>query len=152
MDISKEIFRAYDIRGVVDKDLTDDVVFNIGKAIGSKTKNKIIVGRDGRLSSERFADKLIAGILSSGCDAVDIGMVPTPVLYFATKFLNISSAVMITGSHNPSNYNGFKMMMAGQTLYGTAVSGDAGYTRVGVLPVRGDRPGHCDLPQGAGAR
>lgn len=118
--IHQEIFRAYDIRGIVDQTLTEETVFLIGKAIGSKTilsnynqqnltSKQVIVGRDGRLSGSRLIDKLKTGIISTGCDVIDLGLIPTPVLYFAANILNIDSAVMLTGSHNPPNYNGLKL-------------------------------------------
>lgn len=118
--IDRSIFRAYDIRGVVGKTLTGPIAMLIGQAIGSMARSRnlsqICVGRDGRLSGPQMADALIAGLRASGCDVIDIGMVPTPVLYFATFHLNTSSGVMVTGSHNPPDYNGFKIVIGGQTL------------------------------------
>jgi phosphomannomutase/phosphoglucomutase len=123
--IPKEIFRAYDIRGVVGESLTDALVVLLGKALGTmaiRTGDKtLVVGRDGRLSGEAMASALKEGILATGCDVVDIGMVPTPVLYFATQHLQIASGVMITGSHNPPDYNGFKIIIGGETLYGDKI-------------------------------
>lgn len=125
MFISPEIFRAYDIRGVVDRTLTEDAVFNIGSAIGSKVislqRNSIVIGRDGRLSGIRLLARLAAGILSTGCAVVDVGEVPTPCLYFASHELKIDSAIMLTGSHNPPDYNGLKIILAGVTIYGAAI-------------------------------
>lgn len=125
MFISPEIFRAYDIRGVVDRTLTEDAVFNIGRAIGSKVislqGNSIVIGRDGRLSGVRLLARLAAGILSTGCAVVDVGEVPTPCLYFASYELKIDSAIMLTGSHNPPDYNGLKIILAGVTIYGAAI-------------------------------
>jgi len=124
--IPKEIFRAYDIRGIVGRTLTPQIVEEIGRALGTlvlRTGEKnIVIARDGRLSSQALQDALSEGILSTGCDLVDIGMVPTPVLYFATHFLKIPSGVMITGSHNPPDYNGFKIMVGGKALYGDRIS------------------------------
>lgn len=124
--IPKEIFRAYDIRGIVGRTLTPQIVEEIGRALGTlvlRTGEKnIVIARDGRLSSQALQDALSVGILSTGCDLVDIGMVPTPVLYFATHFLKIPSGVMITGSHNPPDYNGFKIMVGGKALYGDGIS------------------------------
>src|SRR5690349_3329267 len=109
-----EIFRAYDIRGVVGKSLTSAFVERIGHAIGSEARkrgmNRVAIGRDGRLSGPELAGALARGLVQSGCDVVDIGMVPTPVLYFATHHLGTQSGVMVTGSHNPPDYNGLKIM------------------------------------------
>ncbi|MEP6607068.1 MAG: phosphomannomutase/phosphoglucomutase [Burkholderiaceae bacterium] len=116
------IFKAYDIRGIVDRTLTTSAVHAIGAALGSVASEShvegIAVGRDGRLSGPSLRDALVSGISETGIDAVDIGMVPTPVLYFATHHLKSGSGVSITGSHNPPEYNGLKMMIAGATLYG----------------------------------
>ena len=125
MLISPQIFRAYDIRGIVDQTLTEDAVYNIGRAIGSKVLalkgSSVVVGRDGRLSGVRLAKKLIAGVMATGCHVVDVGEVPTPCLYFASYDLNINSAIMLTGSHNPPNYNGLKIIIDGTTIYGAAI-------------------------------
>jgi phosphomannomutase / phosphoglucomutase len=119
------IFKAYDIRGVVDRTLTDLAVRQIGSALGSlaseSSVSAIVVGRDGRLSGPRLRDALVDGITSTGIDVLDIGMVPTPVLYFAAHHLKTGSGVSITGSHNPPQYNGLKLMMAGATLYGDGI-------------------------------
>ena len=120
--LNHEIFRAYDIRGIVDVDLTKEAVHDIGLALGSEAQLQnetlIVVGRDGRLSGPKLIQALKEGILSSGCDVMDIGVVPTPVLYFAAQTLGTGSGVMLTGSHNPVNYNGLKMVIAGNTLSG----------------------------------
>jgi phosphomannomutase/phosphoglucomutase len=118
--IPAEIFRAYDIRGVVGETLTPEYVYDIGYAIAKQTK-KIVVARDGRLSGPMLMTALQAGLLAGGCDVVDIGAVPTPVLYFATEFLKIPSGIMMTGSHNPINYNGLKIILHGIPLYGEAI-------------------------------
>lgn len=124
--IPKEIFRAYDIRGIVGETLTLDTVREIGQAIGTKVleigQEVIAVGRDGRLSGDDLNHALCQGILSSGCNVIDIGQVPTPLLYFATHYLALSSGVMITGSHNPANYNGLKIIIGGQALYGEEIT------------------------------
>ena len=124
--LDAEIFRAYDIRGIVDKTLTLEAVRAIGQALGSvvleRAETSIVVGRDGRLSGNALRKALCEGILSTGCQVVDIGMVPTPLLYFATKYLKIPSGVMITGSHNPPDYNGLKMMVGGSALYGSGIT------------------------------
>jgi phosphomannomutase/phosphoglucomutase len=118
--IHPSIFRAYDIRGVVGKTLTENGVFLIGKALGSLVQERgetsMTVARDGRLSSPALAASLSAGILATGCDVIDIGMVPTPLLYYATCLFESHSGVMVTGSHNPSDYNGLKMVVGGKTL------------------------------------
>jgi len=118
--ISPSIFRAYDIRGIVEKYLTTDVVHSIGLAIGSEAQargqKKIVIARDGRLSSPALSAALSNGLLSCGCDVIDIGMVPTPVLYFATHHFETYSGVMLTGSHNPGDYNGLKIVLGGSAL------------------------------------
>ncbi len=118
--ISQGIFRAYDIRGIVGKTLTAEVISKIGQAIGSEAgarKQQILaVGRDGRLSSPEFAEALIQGLRASGRKVIDIGMVPTPLLYFATHELGIQSGVMLTGSHNGPEYNGLKIVLGDETL------------------------------------
>jgi len=118
--IQPAIFRTYDIRGLVGEELTEHTVYLIGKALGSLLRelgeNQMIVGRDGRLSSPILINQLLGGLLASGCDVLDIGMVPTPVLYFATHLFVEHSGVMLTGSHNPSDYNGVKMVIQGKPL------------------------------------
>ncbi len=120
MEISPSIFKAYDIRGVVEKELTPDVVKSIGLAIGSESISQgergVVVGRDGRLSGPALLESLKSGLIESGCHVIDIGMVPTPLTYFSTYTKGATSGVMITGSHNPPEYNGFKIMIAGETL------------------------------------
>lgn len=120
--LAPEIFKAYDIRGIVGKSLTPESTRQIGRALGSEAlsrkQKKIIVARDGRLSGPEFIGALSQGIASTGMDVVNIGMVPTPVLYFATHHLGTNSGVMVTGSHNPPDYNGFKMVLGGDTLSG----------------------------------
>lgn len=119
--IDPAMFRAYDIRGVVGKQLNEDSVTALGKAIGSFARERgekcIVIGRDGRLSGPQLSRALSEGILSTGCDVIDIGVVPTPVLYFATHTIeNTRSGIMLTGSHNPPDYNGLKIVIAGKTL------------------------------------
>jgi phosphomannomutase/phosphoglucomutase len=120
--IDPTIFKAYDIRGIVDQSLTEDAVYRIGLAIGSEAQDNgeqhIYVGRDGRLSGPKLIQALTQGLLDSGCDVTDVGMVPTPVLYFAAYQRGSGSGIMLTGSHNPPNYNGLKMVIAGTTLSG----------------------------------
>lgn len=119
------IFRAYDIRGVVGETLTPDLVKQIAQAFGSEAVNqgyrRVVVGRDGRLSSPMLHEALVAGLQATGCHVVDIGCVPSPVLYFATYHLQTGTGIMVTGSHNPSQYNGLKSMLAGKTLAGEAL-------------------------------
>ncbi len=138
------IFRGYDIRGIVGKDLTADVVYQLGRAIGSKAYDEgqqtVIVARDGRKSGPELASALCRGLMDSGRDVLDIGMVPTPLLYFATNFLGTSSGVMLTGSHNPPEYNGLKIVIAGKTLSG------------GEITALRDRVSSGDLLQGEGSR
>ncbi len=118
--IPPTIFRAYDIRGTVEDMLTENNVYSIGLAIGSQAQAKgqrsVIIARDGRLSGPSLSKALSQGLQDSGVDVIDIGMTPTPILYFATKILNTQSGVMLTGSHNPVNYNGLKIVVAGETL------------------------------------
>lgn len=123
MQIDQNIFRAYDIRGVVETALTPETVEQIGQALGSlyPLSQTVVVGRDGRLSSSVLADRLSQGLQASGRDVVDIGEVPTPVLYYATHKLDTGAGIMVTGSHNPPEYNGLKMVMDGKTLYGDAI-------------------------------
>lgn len=125
MSVNSAIFRAYDIRGIVSTDLTPDTVELIGKAFGTQAKKEnqtaVVIGRDGRLSSPELAERLASGILSTGLDVIDIGLVPTPVLYFATYYFETGTGIMITGSHNPPEYNGLKMMMAGNTLHSESI-------------------------------
>lgn len=120
IQIDPSIFRAYDIRGIVEKSLTVESVYAIGKAIGSlavESGEKIIaVGRDGRLSGPTLMAALSDGILSTGCDVINVGVVPTPLLYYATNVFETRSGVMLTGSHNPPEYNGLKIVINGKTL------------------------------------
>jgi phosphomannomutase/phosphoglucomutase len=123
--VPKEIFKAYDIRGIVGKTLTDEIVEAIGHAIGSEAiarkQTGIAIGRDGRLSGPAFAKALARGIRKSGINVIDVGMVATPMTYFAAFQLKTDCAVMITGSHNPPDYNGLKMVLAGETLSGETI-------------------------------
>ncbi len=119
------IFRAYDIRGIVGKTLTKEVVYDIGRALGTQVKEHggkvIVTGRDGRTSSPTLTEALSKGIIATGLNVLDIGMVPTPVLYFVTKHTEGRSGVMITGSHNPADYNGLKIVINGETLAGERI-------------------------------
>ena len=114
MQLNQNIFRANDIRGIAYEDLTEEVVQSLGRALGSEAIDrniqKFIIGRDGRLSSPEIFDWLSSGIMSTGCNVIDIGIVTSPMFYHSTYELNSSSGVVITGSHNPGNYNGFKIV------------------------------------------
>jgi phosphomannomutase / phosphoglucomutase len=122
MNLPPEIFKAYDIRGVVGKTLTPSIVEAIGRALGSLARERgrdtIVVGRDGRLSGPELAAAVADGIRAAGANVIDIGMVATPMSYFAAHQLGTQSSVMVTGSHNPPDYNGLKMVVAGDTLSG----------------------------------
>ncbi|MEO0131535.1 MAG: phosphomannomutase/phosphoglucomutase [candidate division WOR-3 bacterium] len=120
--MNPEIFREYDIRGVAEKDLTDEVVKCIGQAYGTYVQDngvkEILVGRDVRLSSERIRNILVDALLSTGCDVTDLGLVPTPIFYFSAFAYDKNAGVMITGSHNPKEFNGFKLSLNKSTIYG----------------------------------
>ncbi|MBV1910969.1 MAG: phosphomannomutase/phosphoglucomutase [Kangiellaceae bacterium] len=124
--ISDSIFRAYDIRGIVGDTLDENIVREIGRAIGSEAfergEQRIVVARDGRLSGPSLLEALKSGLVDSGRDVIDIGEVPTPLLYFATHYLDSSSGVVLTGSHNPKDYNGLKIVIAGHTLSGEEIT------------------------------
>lgn len=125
--LSKEIFKAYDIRGIVGKTLTPDIVESIGHALGSealaRAQKTICIGYDGRLSGPELAAALSRGIRKAGIDVIHLGLVATPVVYFAAYQLKTSCGVMVTGSHNPPDYNGLKMVLGGDTLSGEAIQG-----------------------------
>jgi phosphomannomutase/phosphoglucomutase len=126
VELTPGIFRAYDIRGVIDKTLDSGVARNVGQAVGTLAQERnagpVVVARDGRLSGPYLMKGMIEGILSTGCDVLDVGAVPTGVLYYAAHEMGAGSGVMITGSHNPPDYNGFKIMIGGDTLHGEAIS------------------------------
>jgi len=125
VSVPAEIFRTYDIRGIVGRTLTPAIVREIGRALGALGRERgaptFALGRDGRLSGPELSAALTEGLLSAGADAIDIGMAPTPVAYFAAHHLGCGSCVAITGSHNPPDYNGLKMVIAGGTLWGEDV-------------------------------
>jgi phosphomannomutase/phosphoglucomutase len=116
------IFREYDIRGITGVDLTEEDVVLIGKGIGTYLlehgKRKLSVGYDCRITSESYSEKVIEGLLSTGCDVINIGICPTPVLYFSIQHLSLEGAVMVTASHNPPQYNGFKVCIGSDSLHG----------------------------------
>ncbi|MGB5709067.1 MAG: phosphomannomutase/phosphoglucomutase [Arenicellales bacterium] len=125
MSFPHEIFKAYDIRGIVDRTLTNDLVEQIGRALGTEAQEQgvdtVVIGRDGRLSGLTLGASLAKGFLSTGCNVIEIGQVPTPALYFATKEFQTGTGVQVTGSHNPPDYNGLKMMINGTTLSGELI-------------------------------
>jgi phosphomannomutase/phosphoglucomutase len=125
--IDSSIFRAYDIRGIVGKTITEDTAYLIGRALGSQARehglDKFCVGRDGRLSGPALSAAVAHGLVDGGCEVIDVGAVPTPALYFATHEYRTGSGVMVTGSHNPPDYNGFKIMIGSETLSGHAIQG-----------------------------
>lgn len=122
MNINPKIFREYDIRGIVGQDLDESVVETLGRGMGTyflgRGKKDVAVGRDCRLSSPSFAGALTRGLLATGCDVTDLGIIPTPLLYFDIFYKKKEAGVMITGSHNPPEHNGFKMMAGEETLSG----------------------------------
>ena len=124
--MNEHIFREYDIRGVVDRDLTDEVVYDLARAIGTffraKGAARASLGRDARESSPRFRDIIIRGLTETGCDVLDVGMVPTPALYFTLFTQPVDAGVMITGSHNPADNNGFKVCLGKSTIFGEDIT------------------------------
>ncbi len=124
-NLPSEIFKAYDIRGIVGKTLTPEIAYAVGQALGSLSQERgadtIAVGRDGRLSGPSLSQALRDGITSTGCNAIDLGLVPTPVSYFAGHHLGTGSCVSVTGSHNPPDYNGIKMVVAGEAIWGDTI-------------------------------
>lgn len=156
MTIDASIFRAYDIRGVVADALTPEACEQIGRAFGSEAlargQKVVNLARDGRLSGPDLIAALAKGIQSTGCDVINIGMVPTPVLYFSTYHLETGTGIMVTGSHNPPEYNGLKMMIGGDTLFGDGIqdlyqrivkddlaSGEGKYSETDVMDAYLDR-------------
>jgi phosphomannomutase/phosphoglucomutase len=154
--VPPEIFKAYDVRGVVGKTLTPEIAELIGRAVGSRARaldqTTVCIGRDGRLSGPSLCAGLARGLQAAGVDVTDVGRVATPMLYFATFHLQTGSGVMVTGSHNPPDYNGLKMMVAGETLSGDAIqglrerierddfaSGSGGYRQIDVTQAYYDR-------------
>src|SRR4051794_39092131 len=125
LSLSPNIFKAYDIRGIVGKTLDAGIARQIGQAFGTAVRAKgettVVVGRDGRLSGPALCAALAAGLQAAGVDVIDIGVVATPLVYFATHELSARSGIMVTGSHNPPDYNGFKMVLAGEAIYGEAI-------------------------------
>jgi phosphomannomutase/phosphoglucomutase len=125
VEINPQIFREYDIRGIVDKDLTLDVVETLGAGIGTyfrqNQKKETALGRDCRLSSLAFSEAMTKGLISTGCRVIDLGIIPTPLLYFSIFYKKYGAGVIITGSHNPPSHNGFKIMLGEEALYGETI-------------------------------
>ncbi|MBN2209497.1 MAG: phosphomannomutase/phosphoglucomutase [Candidatus Coatesbacteria bacterium] len=123
--MNPQIFREYDIRGIVDDDLTEDVVRNIGLAFGTEIVRSnlrdVVIGRDVRRSSPRFSEVLIESVLSTGCNVTDIGMAPTPAFYYSLHHLNSDGGIVVTGSHNPPQFNGFKVCKGKHTIFGQEI-------------------------------
>src|SRR6266849_8149380 len=119
------IFREYDIRGIADTELASPDIIDLGRALGTliqrKSGRSINLGRDVRLSSSRLRDALLEGLIDSGCEVTDIGIVPTPLLYYSALHLEADGGVMITGSHNPSEFNGFKSVCGAGSLHGQTI-------------------------------
>lgn len=120
--MNPEVFREYDVRGVVGIDLTDDFILDLGRAIGTYSREKgartMTLGRDTRLSSEAFHGLMMRGLTSTGIDVIDIGLCASPILYFSIRHLGADGGVMVTGSHNPPDFNGFKICVGPDTIYG----------------------------------
>ncbi|HEU4373970.1 MAG TPA: phosphomannomutase/phosphoglucomutase [Telluria sp.] len=124
--LSTSIFKAYDIRGVIGKTLDAGVARQIGQAFGravlAKGEQRVVIGRDGRLSGPQLASALAQGLQAAGVDVIDLGVVATPMVYYGTKVLDAQSGIMVTGSHNPPDYNGFKMVLAGEAIHGATIT------------------------------
>lgn len=125
LNLSQSIFKAYDIRGVVGKTLDQSIARKIGHAFGSAVRRKgertVVIGKDGRLSGPELTAALAEGLRAAGVDVIDLGVVVTPMVYYGTHVLDAKSGVMVTGSHNPPDYNGFKMVLAGEAIYGETI-------------------------------
>ncbi len=123
--VNPQIFRQYDIRGIVDKDLTDETVYLLGKGFGTYLKSldlrTVTIGGDARLSSPKFKEQFSKGLIETGCDVFDVGILATPTLYFSIQDLGVDAGVMITGSHNPPEYNGFKLNVGLTSIYGEEI-------------------------------
>lgn len=124
MQVPASIFKAYDIRGVVPSTLTADIARGLGRAFGTRARqlgsHTVAVGRDGRLSGPELVQALVAGLIDAGVQVIDVGMVTTPMLYFAAHTL-CDSGIQVTGSHNPKDHNGFKMVLQGRAIYGDEI-------------------------------
>ncbi|MDI6725913.1 MAG: phosphomannomutase/phosphoglucomutase [Smithellaceae bacterium] len=120
--MNKEVFREYDIRGEVDRDFNEEFVYDLGRAIGTLARSRSVtsmtIGRDCRLSSEIYQESIKKGVLATGIDVIDIGLCATPLLYFSIRHLNTGGGIMVTASHNPPQFNGFKICIGPDTIYG----------------------------------
>ncbi len=149
--MNPEIFREYDLRGIAGKDITEDDVTLIGKAVGTYLRRherfKLTVGRDCRVTSESYTKKLIEGLISTGCEVTDIGVCTSPILYFSIQHLNQEGGVMVTASHNPKEYNGFKLCIGTDSIHGEEIqkirglidkgefsSGQGNFSKINVIP------------------
>jgi phosphomannomutase/phosphoglucomutase len=123
--IKANIFRQYDIRGVVDQDLTEEAAYRIARAVATQAAtrkwNKVLLGMDNRKSSPQLREVVVKGLLDSGCEVLDLGVVVTPIFYFAARHLNVNAGLMITASHNPAEYNGFKVLLGENTISGEEI-------------------------------
>ncbi|HVL35751.1 MAG TPA: phosphomannomutase/phosphoglucomutase, partial [Burkholderiales bacterium] len=149
MSLPAEIFRTYDIRGVVGRTLTPAIVRDIGRALGALGRERgapaFAICRDGRLSGPELLGALAEGLVAAGADVIDIGMAPTPVAYFAAHHLGTGSCVAVSGSHNPPQYNGLKMVVAGATLYGEDIQALRRRIEAGRLPSGAGRKSSSDV-------
>ena len=136
--IKAHTFREYDIRGIAGEDFTEEDIYQLGRAIGTYLRNhdrsRIAVGRDCRLTSESYADRIIEGLRATGCDVVDIGVCPTPVFYFAIYHLETGGGVMVTASHNPPEYNGFKLCLDTDSIFGKEITKIRNILEAGQFP------------------
>ncbi len=149
--MNTEIFREYDIRGLVEKDLRSDVVVNLGRAVGTYAAqhgvNTMTLGRDCRLSSDSLSEAMKTGLLSSGIDVIDIGTCATPMLYFSVRHLKTGGGVMVTGSHNPPEFNGFKICVGPDTIYGSEIQKLREIIESGNFRPGNGRPASEDISQ-----
>ena len=149
MQVSASAFKAYDIRGVVPDALHPDFARELGRAFGARAwdlgERAVAVGRDGRLSSPELAQALTEGLVAAGIEVIDVGMVTTPMLYFAAHTL-CRSGIQVTGSHNPKDHNGFKMVLAGRAIYGDEIQALRRSIEAQDAPPRpGGRVRHVDV-------
>ncbi len=148
--MNRQVFREYDIRGIVERDFDDDFVVDLGRAYATilhrAGKRKITLGRDCRLSSPRLRDLLLEGLLPAGIDVVDVGVVPTPLLYFSVLHWKMDGGAMITGSHNAAEYNGFKLGVGPSTIFGADIQAVADIIERGDFLATGERGALSEVP------